>query len=1055
VLFPLAFAFLVSLPDGAFWEVFKAVIRSGQEEPREIDMKQPPAVTRQFLAIADVLEMTGSRDFVRRLYDVGDTKFCRDLARIADLVGEYTQALRYYEHLYRVHPSPEIAKKLAVFYQRVGCRDSMNKVIKMSIKISGQNLITFCEDIGEWQAALDEYETDCPGKYRCLEALNMFHELAKLTQGQKSYFAASSQWSLGNLPEFQRIVESMNDDPGADARTQLKSQFFRAIVQYQEKKFDEIPKLIQSIRKGLEKLLLPTISQDYERALPDLCFASEVCVFEEIVSDEFSIENWRSKFGELSDRPSEMFSMLNLISLKLNGCPDLEEFYKQFIRHCSSIELRDLVAGKLSPDHPEVQFLRLRKEFKKTMKEFGAGLRDLAKEKEFVGRQTHLLNQVPPGSDYERIIALWNFEASLHRESREQRAFLLETARKHLQAFSETSTEWIFVNFRIFEEDHSKVNELQTSLKAALKQLDSQRIASHVLRVLFEFGDVGDCQTIFVESLTTLQTKHWLFFLPQIVARFGTENQNLQRAISKLISATGLDHPDAVLYSLLAPKESLDRIRRTFAISVLQTISNRFPQLVNVAEGFALNLTNLASTWWEIWFQALRETWDDASLVSQFMPCHELLRQPANSFYEISFVAQWADRLGRAEELLRQFADTKDPAYSKAVEAIYRELGDWAAQMHDSTRHLRLQLASPFLYELRNSLLTVPGSYLPDCPLVRIEFINPEVEVMYSKQRPRKIQLTGTNGRRYNFLLKSREDVRRDERIMQFFQFVSLHIPEGSRLSLTTYPVVPLNNQTGLMGWLERCETLNSVVMQLRRLWGHHGEMATFNQYYPPDGGYYRQPRTPNEEQDLAEAFNKAAAAGPGRYLSTMLVMASADSGDWLEKRGNYTASLAITSFVGYVIGLGDRHLSNIMIHTETGRLVHIDFGDAFEVAQTRKDWPERVPFRMTRMLVEPLDVTGVEGAVRGLSGQVLKVLRRLKSEILGLLDTFVQDPLKNEEGVARKRLERVKLKLEGKAEENAGELGWTVRAQVKLLLREATDHFNLMRMFPGWQAFI
>ena len=38
---------------------------------------------------------------------------------------------------------------------------------------------------------------------------------------------------------------------------------------------------------------------------------------------------------------------------------------------------------------------------------------------------------------------------------------------------------------------------------------------------------------------------------------------------------------------------------------------------------------------------------------------------------------------------------------------------------------------------------------------------------------------------------------------------------------------------------------------------------------------------------------------------------------------------------VGYIMGLGDRHLSNILIDTQTGQLVHIDLGIAFEAVST------------------------------------------------------------------------------------------------------------------------
>lgn len=60
-------------------------------------------------------------------------------------------------------------------------------------------------------------------------------------------------------------------------------------------------------------------------------------------------------------------------------------------------------------------------------------------------------------------------------------------------------------------------------------------------------------------------------------------------------------------------------------------------------------------------------------------------------------------------------------------------------------------------------------------------------------------------------------------------------------------------------------------------------------------------------------------------------------------------------SIVGYVLGLGDRHPSNLMLHRYSGKLVHVDFGDCFEVAQQREKFPERIPFRLTRMLVKIL----------------------------------------------------------------------------------------------------
>lgn len=51
----------------------------------------------------------------------------------------------------------------------------------------------------------------------------------------------------------------------------------------------------------------------------------------------------------------------------------------------------------------------------------------------------------------------------------------------------------------------------------------------------------------------------------------------------------------------------------------------------------------------------------------------------------------------------------------------------------------------------------------------------------------------------------------------------------------------------------------------------------------------------------------------------------------WFEMRLNYTRSVAVTSIVGYILGIGDRHISNLLLDTVRGELVPIDFGYAFD----------------------------------------------------------------------------------------------------------------------------
>lgn len=44
-----------------------------------------------------------------------------------------------------------------------------------------------------------------------------------------------------------------------------------------------------------------------------------------------------------------------------------------------------------------------------------------------------------------------------------------------------------------------------------------------------------------------------------------------------------------------------------------------------------------------------------------------------------------------------------------------------------------------------------------------------------------------------------------------------------------------------------------------------------------------------------------------------------------------YTRSCAVNSIVGHILGIGDRHCNNILVHQKTGEIVHIDFGIVFE----------------------------------------------------------------------------------------------------------------------------
>ena len=121
------------------------------------------------------------------------------------------------------------------------------------------------------------------------------------------------------------------------------------------------------------------------------------------------------------------------------------------------------------------------------------------------------------------------------------------------------------------------------------------------------------------------------------------------------------------------------------------------------------------------------------------------------------------------------------------------------------------------------------------------------------------------------------------------------------------------------------------------------------------------------------EVFQYALDNTTGQDLYKILWLKSRNSESWLERRATYTRTLGVTSMVGYILGLGDRHPSNLLLDQISGKIVHIDFvsvhpalwtlidalqGDCFELAQMRDKFPEKIPFRLTRMLIHAMEVS-------------------------------------------------------------------------------------------------
>lgn len=137
-------------------------------------------------------------------------------------------------------------------------------------------------------------------------------------------------------------------------------------------------------------------------------------------------------------------------------------------------------------------------------------------------------------------------------------------------------------------------------------------------------------------------------------------------------------------------------------------------------------------------------------------------------------------------------------------------------------------------------------------------------------------------------------------------------------------------------------------------------------------------------------------------------------------------------SMLGYLIGLGDRHLDNILLDTHTGEIVHIDYSMASCCISDVQDVcfekglklrvPERVPFRLSQCMIQALGFTGTRGYFETAARNTLKVLRGHKELLMTVLEVFVYDPLIDWTTDSVKKFKPVPMEDEEKAK--PGEMG-------------------------------
>ncbi|KAK3004627.1 hypothetical protein RJ639_019504 [Escallonia herrerae] len=335
---------------------------------------------------------------------------------------------------------------------------------------------------------------------------------------------------------------------------------------------------------------------------------------------------------------------------------------------------------------------------------------------------------------------------------------------------------------------------------------------------------------------------------------------------------------------------------------------------------------------------------------------------------------------------------------------IYIKLAELETKREDTNR--RINLPREIRSVRRLELVPVVTSSFPidlRCQYHEGSFphfrgLEDSVMVMNGINAPKVVECLGSDGNKYRQLAKSgNDDLRQDAVMEQFFALVNTFLQNHRgtwkrRLGVRTYKVVPFTPSAGVLEWVNGTIPLGDYLIGSMRNGGAHGR------YGVGDWTFAKSRQHMATENNKRKAFREVCAnfrpVMHHFFLERFLCLA-----DWFEKRLAYTRSVAASSMVGYIFGLGDRHSINILIDQATAEVVHIDLGVAFEQGLMLKT-PEWV------FIHDPLYKWALSP---------LKALQRQK-ETDDDLDTSLEESQDEYEGNkdAARALLRVKRKLDG-----------------------------------------
>ena len=283
-----------------------------------------------------------------------------------------------------------------------------------------------------------------------------------------------------------------------------------------------------------------------------------------------------------------------------------------------------------------------------------------------------------------------------------------------------------------------------------------------------------------------------------------------------------------------------------------------------------------------------------------------------------------SNRSSKAKEIVNRVrAETGEKEHSRKKIDNTQRLADQLLKLSNyeirgNVKTLSLIQVGPALVELGKSQVMLPlqssiNVTLPangiisdhhrpfDSDLPFITGFDDTVDIMASLQKPRKLTIHGNNGRRYPFLCKPNDDLRKDARLMDFDSIINKVLQSDSesrrrKLLVRTYAVVTLNEECGLIEWVPNTVGLRPILSKL------------YSSRTPAIPLYTHELKVFMEEgrakpKEAGKLFEEKILSRYPPVFHEWFLNTWPEPSAWLKARTSYARTLAVMSMVGHVLG--------------------------------------------------------------------------------------------------------------------------------------------------------